>query len=107
MILLLTHDNTTSAIECACDESFAISMAMQAKWLITNLTAGNNVSYNDIKEHVPAISANSIQRIQDILREQMPAAKQFVTICNELATAPVFTLAYATTFELTNRKDGQ
>lgn len=105
MILLLTHDNTTSAIECACDESFAISMAMQAKWLIANLTTDNDVSYNDIKEHVPAISANGIQRIQDILHEQMPVAKQFVAICNKLATAPVFALAYATAFDLPNRKD--
>lgn len=103
MILLLKHDNTTSAIECACDEGFATSMAMQTKWLIANLAADNNVSYSDIKEHVPAISANSIQHIQDILHEQMPTAKQFVAICNELATAPVFALAYATTFELTER----
>ena len=102
MILLLNHDNTTSAVQCACDEGFAISTAMQTKWLIANLTTDNNISYADIKEHVPAVSANGIQRIQDILHEQIPAAKQFVAICNELATAPIFSLTFATTFELSS-----
>lgn len=102
MTILLTHNNETKAITGACDAEFADEIMNQAKWVTDYMSAKNeNVSYNEIKRAVPTLSAiPDIRRIQYVLNTDKDLSAKFVSICNIIAKASIFSISPCETFTI-------
>ncbi len=94
MTILLTRNNITKTIEAKADVEFATNIMEKAKWTMTHMGEKNtDRMLHNFRIAIPYVTAPDVMSIKSAMDSDADDINKFVTICNILAKASVFSIS--------------